>query len=578
MSDLVEMVKRGQVRAITVSNESLVVERIDSPQPVKVAKDRRTELFATLNGAGVPRAQIDALSVTYSTPSSVGGWLSIAAFILPVLLVGGLMFWVLRRSRGPGGEAMSFGRTRARRVVAAQTGVTFADVAGVEEAKQELSEVVDFLRSPEKFTALGARTPRGVLLLGPPGTGKTLLARAVAGEAGVPFFSVSGSEFVEMFVGVGASRVRDLFDQAKKAAPCIVFVDEIDAVGRSRGVGMGGGNDEREQTLNQILVEMDGFDTGTNVIVIAATNRPDVLDPALLRPGRFDRQVVLDRPDIVGRTAVLNVHKKGKPLDGNVSIEEVARQTSGFSGADLANLLNEAAILAARRDKKSIGMSELEEAVDRVVAGPARVSRVVSPLEKKIVAYHEAGHAVAARYLKHLAPLHKVTVVPRGTMGGYTRLLPTEDSYLRSRRELEDTLVFALGGRAAELMVFNELSTGAGGDIEQATRLAREMVISLGMSNRIGPVALGEPGGMGFLGHRGGGGGMHSAATTEVIDDEVRWMLDRAASRAEEILAEHRDALDRMAEALLEQETLAGAELERCFAPEPAATSEVAGG
>jgi cell division protease FtsH len=567
ISQLAELAKQGKVRAVTIRPDDFLVETTGSATPLRANRGPKTDLFTTLNSASVPRDRIDAITVRYAAPSAYGFLGTLALLLLPILLLGAITFWIISRGRGPTGEAFSFGRTRARRVVGTQTGITFADVAGVDEAKEELAEVVEFLRTPEKFTALGARTPRGVLLLGPPGTGKTLIAKAVAGEAGVPFFSVSGSEFVEMFVGVGASRARDLFDQAKKAAPCIVFVDEIDAVGRSRGVGMGGGNDEREQTLNQILVEMDGFDTNTNVIVIAATNRPDVLDPALLRPGRFDRQVHLDRPDIRGRTAVLNVHRKGKPLDADVEIGEVARQTAGFSGADLANLLNEAAILAARRDRTTISTAELEEAVDRVVSGPARINRVVSAREKSIVAYHESGHAVVARYLPHLPPLHKVTAVPRGTMGGYTRLLPTEDRYLRGRRELEETLVFALGGRVAEELVFAEQSTGAANDIEQATRLAREMVVRLGMSKRFGPIALAEPAAMGFLGRGMPTGGLHAAATVEAIDDEVRWLIDTAAARAESILAEHRDALDRLAAALIDHETVSGEELEQIFAP-----------
>jgi cell division protease FtsH len=451
-------------------------------------------------------------------------------------------------------------------VVGAKTNTRFSDVAGVDEAKQELVEVVEFLTRPEAFTALGARTPRGVLLVGPPGTGKTLLARAVAGEAGVPFFSLSGSEFVEMFVGVGASRVRDLFQQAKRQAPCIVFVDEVDAIGRSRGVGMGGGNDEREQTLNQILVEMDGFDTDTNVVVIAATNRPDVLDPALLRPGRFDRQVVLDRPDSVGRAAILAVHGGNKPFDTDVDLSVIARQTPGFTGADLANVLNEAAILAARRNRKTIGVSEVEEAVDRVVAGPARTSRVMAARDREIVAYHEAGHAVVARYLPNLDPLHKVTILSRGIAGGYTRLLPTEDRNYHSRAELQATLVFTLGGRAAEELVFDEPSTGASNDIQRATDLARYMVTALGMSERLGTVALGKRSGSRFLGNGRVDPSGHSRLTTQLVDDEIRGLLDVSLERARAILRDHSDQLERLTRALLERETLAGQDLEQVFA------------
>jgi cell division protease FtsH len=569
MSELVRLAKAGRITAITIEGDSLLVERPDPPRTARVRTAPRTDLYRTLETAGVPPGRVDGIRIAYAAPSGLGDWFGLLALVVPVVLLTAALFWVMRRARGPGHQALSFGKSRARRFVGAKTGVTFADVAGAEEAKQELQEVVECLKDPEKFAALGARIPHGVLLTGPPGTGKTLLARAVAGEAGVPFFSISGSEFVEMFVGVGASRARDLFDQAKKHAPCIVFVDEIDAVGRQRGGGMGGGNDEREQTLNQILVEMDGFDTDTNVVVVAATNRPDVLDPALLRPGRFDRQVVLDRPDTVGRAAVLAVHSKGKALDRSVDLGVLAKQTVGFSGADLANVLNEAAILAARRDRKTIGLPELEEAVDRVVAGPARLSRVVSEREKAIIAYHEGGHAVAARYLRHLAPLHKVTVVPRGTVGGYTRLLPVEDRYLRSRTELEDTLVFTLGGRVAEELVFAEVTTGAGQDIEQATHLARRMVAGLGMSRRVGPVALGHRSETVFLGRGVADRRPYSQTTAEAVDDEIRALIDAAAGRAREILVAHRGALDRLARALVEQETLSGAELEAVFVVPP---------
>ncbi len=407
----------------------------------------------------------NSIQIRAQQPSSLNAWLGIIGSFVPVLFFGGLLLFMMRQAQGSNNQALSFGKSRARMFTGNRPTVTFQDVAGVEEAKQELAEVVEFLKYPEKFAALGARIPRGVLLIGSPGTGKTLLARAVAGEAGVPFFSISGSEFVEMFVGVGASRVRDLFDQAKRNAPCIVFVDEIDAVGRQRGAGLGGSHDEREQTLNQILVEMDGFDTNTNVIVVAATNRPDVLDPALLRPGRFDRQVILDRPDIRGRRAVLDVHAKGKPLDKDVSLDTLAKQTPGFSGADLMNLLNEAAILAARRNKKTIAMSECEEAIDRVVAGPERKSRIITEKEKIITAYHEVGHALVAKMLPNLDPVHKITIIARGMMGGYTQLLPTEDRYLYTRSHFEDTLAWSLGGHAAEQIVFGEMTTGAQNDI-----------------------------------------------------------------------------------------------------------------
>ena len=443
--------------------------------------------------------------------------------------------------------------------------MTFADVAGVEEAKQELQEIVEFLKFPDKFAALGARIPKGLLLVGPPGTGKTLISRAVAGEAGVPFFSISGSEFVEMFVGVGASRVRDLFDQAKRNSPCIVFVDEIDAVGRQRGAGLGGSHDEREQTLNQILVEMDGFDTNTNVIVIAATNRPDVLDPALLRPGRFDRQVVLDRPDIRGRTSILQVHAKGKPLETSISLQTLARQTPGFSGADLANLLNEAAILAARRNKRKIGMSELEEAIDRVIAGPARKSRIISEREKAITAYHEVGHALVARMLPNTDPVHKVSIVARGQAGGFTMLLPTEDRYLWSKPQFEDVLAYALGGHVAELIIFGEVTTGASNDIERVTKIARSMVTEYGMSSRIGPMALGHKDELVFLGRDFGEQRNYSEQTAREIDEEIRRIIQDAFDKAHNVLLQNKTRLIMISERLIKEETLEGPLFESLF-------------
>ena len=443
--------------------------------------------------------------------------------------------------------------------------ITFADVEVVEEAKQELQEVVEFLKYPEKFSALGARIPKGVLLVGPPGTGKTLLSRAVAGEAGVPFFSISGSEFVEMFVGVGASRVRDLFDQAKRNAPCIVFVDEIDAVGRQRGAGLGGSHDEREQTLNQILVEMDGFDTNTNVIVIAATNRPDVLDPALLRPGRFDRQVVLPQPDINGRRSILEVHARGKPLDKSVQLDVLAKQTPGFSGADLANLINEAAILSARRSKKTIGMSEMQEAIDRVIAGPERKSRIISEREKLVTAYHAGGHAVVGRFLKNHDPVHKISIIARGMMGGYTRYLPNEDRYLWTKSQFEDRLAATLGGHAAEKVIFGEMSTGAENDIGVATNLARKMVKEYGMSERLGPVALGHKEELIFLGREIGEQKNYSEKVAEAIDEEIRRLIDEAYDKAVSIIEEKRAILDRLADELVKRETIEGEVLEAVF-------------
>ena len=451
-----------------------------------------TDVYGDVLKAAEAGGQTDP-SIIFSgiEASQTGQWISLlVGALLPVLLIGGFLFFMMRQAQGTNNQAMSFGKSRARMFLGNKTVVTFADVAGVDEAKTELQEVVEFLKYPEKFNSLGARIPRGVLLVGPPGTGKTLMARAVAGEAGVPFFSISGSEFVEMFVGVGASRVRDLFDQAKRNAPCIVFVDEIDAVGRQRGAGLGGSHDEREQTLNQILVEMDGFDTNTNVIVVAATNRPDVLDPALLRPGRFDRQVILDRPDMKGRVEILRVHTKGKPLDKAIAIEDVAKQSPGFSGADLANLVNESAILAARRNKKLIGMSEFQEALERIVAGPERKSRVISDAEKLIIAYHEGGHAVVQRILPKCDPVSKVTIISRGMALGYTMALPSEDRYLQSKTEFEDKIAGMLGGNASERLVFGDTTTGASNDIEKATDLARRMVTEFGMSEQDGAAGL----------------------------------------------------------------------------------------
>jgi cell division protease FtsH len=453
--------------------------------------------------------------------------------------------------------------------------VTFTDVAGVEEAKQELQEIVEFLKQPEKFLALGARIPRGVLLIGAPGTGKTLLARAVAGEAGVPFFSISGSEFVEMFVGVGASRVRDLFDQAKRNAPCIVFVDEIDAVGRHRGAGLGGGHDEREQTLNQILVEMDGFDTSTNVIVLAATNRPDILDPALLRPGRFDRRVVLDLPDINGRTGILQVHAKGKPLDETVKLETISRQTVGFSGADLANLVNEAAILAARRNKKTIAMTEFEESIDRVIAGPERKSRIINAKEKEITAYHEAGHALVARKLPNADPVHKVSIVARGMMGGYTRLLPAEDRHIVTRSQYMDGLAVLLAGHLAEEIVFNEKTTGPRDDIERVTKIARSMVTEYGMSDRLELRTFGHKEELVFLGREISEQRNYSERVALEIDREVRIIIQKAYDVAKAILVENKPKLVQIAQRLVAEETLEGEKLEKLFnEPVPAAPAQ----
>jgi cell division protease FtsH len=481
--------------------------------------------------------------------------------IMPYILIFGVFIFIFMQMQGGGNRVMSFGKAKAKQITRDMPKVTFSDVAGAEEAVEELYEIKEFLAKPQKFRAMGAKIPKGVLLYGPPGTGKTLLARAVAGEAGVPFFSISGSDFVEMFVGVGASRVRDLFEQAKAQAPAIIFVDEIDAVGRHRGAGLGGGHDEREQTLNQLLVEMDGFDVKTGVILIAATNRPDILDPALLRPGRFDRQIVVDRPDIKGREKILEVHAKGKPFAENVDLKVIARSTPGFTGADLANTINEAALLAARRDRDEIGQAELEEAIDRVIAGPERRSKVMTEEEKKLTAYHEGGHALVGHALPHADPVHKVTIIPRGRAGGYTRSLPLQDKAYQRRSELVDSLAQALGGRTAEEIVFGDPSTGAYSDIEQATDMARSMVMEHGMSDRLGPMRYGTPQGQVFLGRDYNRAIDYSDEVAAMIDEEVRKLITQAHEEARAILTTHREALDRIADALLERETLYAADI-----------------
>jgi cell division protease FtsH len=502
--------------------------------------------------------------------NATGGYL--VSVLLPniilVILIAAFMWWVLRQTQSGNNQAISFGRSRARMIAGDKPAITFADVAGVDEAKQELAEIVEFLKYPEKFVALGARIPKGVLLVGPPGTGKTLLSKAVAGEAGVPFFSISGSEFVEMFVGVGASRVRDLFDQAKKNSPCIVFVDEIDAVGRQRGAGLGGGHDEREQTLNQLLVEMDGFDTNTHVIVIAATNRPDVLDPALLRPGRFDRHVTLDRPDIKGRRSILDVHARNKPLDSTVDLDVLARQTPGFSGADLANLINEAAILAARANKKVIGMDELEEAIARVIAGPERKSRRISDKEKEIIAYHEVGHALVMKALPHTDPVHKISIISRGMALGWTLSLPEEDKYLVSRDELMDQIAGIMGGRVAEEIVFKDITSGAENDIQKATQLARRMVTQWGMSDKLGTVTMGHKEELVFLGRDLGEQRNYSEEVAAIIDEEIRSIVDHGYQTAKSILTQQRGKMDAVVDRLKVVETIDGKELDEILAAE----------
>ncbi|MEA2524790.1 MAG: cell division protease FtsH [Thermomicrobiales bacterium] len=562
-------INAGKVRKLTQSENSntVKVEYNDDTNAAKTILPKDTSIVQMLTGYGITP---NTVVVDIKPASRWGNWLGAVGFLLPTLFLIAIFVFMMRQAQGSNNQAISFGKSRARLFTGNKPTVTFADVAGVDEAKEELVEVVEFLKYPDKFQALGARIPRGVLLVGPPGTGKTLLSRAVAGEAGVPFFSISGSEFVEMFVGVGASRVRDLFDQAKKSAPCIVFVDEIDAVGRQRGAGLGGSHDEREQTLNQILVEMDGFDSSTNVIVIAATNRPDVLDPALLRPGRFDRQVILDRPDIQGRRAILDVHARGKPLEDEVSVENLARQTPGFSGADLENLVNEAAILAARRNKKTVGRDELTEAIDRVIAGPQRKSRVISDRERMMTAYHEAGHALVARMLPNSDPVRKVSIVARGMMGGYTRVVPDEDRLFKTKKQFEDELAVFMAGQVAEMMVFEEQSTGAANDIERATMIARRMVTEFGMSRTLGPLAFGKKDELVFLGREISEQRNYSDEVAFQIDREIRELIDAAHERAKTVLTAEFDKLEAIAKLLVQEETIEGEQLESLFdSPRP---------
>jgi len=568
-------IKAGKIEQLVMTSGSDEVQvRYYGSQDVRSLRlPPNVDIFELLQTYGIDPQSV---SIDTKAASQWGNWLGTLTFLLPTIFLIGVIIFMMRQAQGTNNQALSFGKSRARVFTSNRPTVTFDDVAGVDEAKEELQEIVEFLKYPEKFAALGARIPRGVLLVGPPGTGKTLLSRAVAGEAGVPFFSISGSEFVEMFVGVGASRVRDLFDQAKRNAPCIVFIDEIDAVGRQRGAGLGGSHDEREQTLNQILVEMDGFDSSTNVIVLAATNRPDVLDPALLRPGRFDRQVVLDRPDLHGRLAILKVHTRGKPLESDVDLEDLARQTPGFSGADLENLVNEAAILAARRNKKTIGRRELYEAIDRVVAGPERKSRRISEREKLMTAYHEAGHALVARMLPHADPVHKVSIVARGMMGGYTRVLPEEDRFFWTKKQFEAQLAVFMAGLVAEELVFQEVSTGAANDIERATTLARRMVTEFGMSERLGPLAFGRKEELVFLGREIAEQRNYSDQVAYEIDQEVRRLIDQAYRTAKDILMQHMDKLEKIATLLVEKETLEGHEIEALF-DEPRPRPELVG-
>jgi cell division protease FtsH len=565
LQELATEIKEGKVAKISIDGDTLDIERRDGVQATSY-KETDVSLVSSLATLGVSPEQISPVVIEVAPPSGLFGWLGILSWVLPLILISAFFLIVFRQAQSSGNQAISFGRSRARMFTGEKPTITFDDVAGVEEAKQELSEVVEFLKEPQKFIALGARIPKGVILMGAPGTGKTLMAKAVSGEAGVPFFSISGSEFVEMFVGVGASRVRDLFDQAKRNSPCIVFVDEIDAVGRHRGAGLGGSHDEREQTLNQILVEMDGFDTDTNVIIIAATNRPDILDPALLRPGRFDRRVVLDRPDMVGRQRILEVHVRGKPLGKDVDLAALARQTPGFVGADIESLVNEAAILAARRNKMTIEMSEFQEAVERVIAGPERKSRVITEEEKEVVAYHEAGHALAAAKTPEADKVRKVTIIPRGMAGGYTLVLPDEDKYLASSTKFHAELVMMLGGRAAEQAVFNRITTGAGNDLDRATDLARKMIMEYGMSNQLGPMTYGEREEMIFLGRNIAEHRNYSEAIARRIDSEVRQIIGKAYNNALEIMTHNRNLLDKIARLLIENETLGEQEVEALLA------------
>jgi cell division protease FtsH len=561
-------IQNGNITRIVEDDNRLTVYMKDLSTR-SATKESIGSLVAQLSQLGVSADQLapEHVKIEIKPPSPWVGLITLLGYILPFLLLGGAFFFIFRQAQGSNNAAMSFGKSRARMFSGDRPTVTFADVAGVDESKEELQEVVEFLREPQKFIALGARIPKGVLLVGPPGTGKTLLAKAVSGEAGVPFFSISGSEFVEMFVGVGASRVRDLFDQAKRHSPCIVFVDEIDAVGRQRGAGLGGSHDEREQTLNQMLVEMDGFDTDTNIIIMAATNRPDILDPALLRPGRFDRRVVLDRPDVRGREAIIKVHIKGKPLAPDVNLALLARGTPGFVGADLENLVNEAAILAARRNKKVIGQAEFEESIERVIAGPERKSRLISEAEKRIVAYHEAGHAVVMNSLPECDPVQKVSIIARGMAGGFTLSLPEEDRILMPRKKILADMIGLLGGRAAEELVFDDITSGASNDIERVTQLARTMVTRLGMSTTLGPMVYGQKEDLIFLGREISEQRDYSESVAEQIDREVRGLVSEAYKNAKSLLVENREFLDHVAQRLLEVETLSREEFEKIFPP-----------
>ena len=570
ITQLAADLKKGAVSTIKVQGDILTIEYRNDGTPSRTSrKEPDATLLETFEDLGVTSEHLRNVGIEVESPGAWGNWAGLLITIVPLALFGALLFFMVRQAQGTNNQALSFGKSRARVFTGENPTVTFDDVAGVDEAKHELSEVVEFLREPEKFISLGARIPKGVLMVGPPGSGKTLMAKAVSGEAGVPFFSISGSEFVEMFVGVGASRVRDLFEQAKRSSPCIVFVDEVDAVGRHRGAGLGGSHDEREQTLNQILVEMDGFDTDTNLIVIAATNRPDILDPALLRPGRFDRRVVLDRPDWVGRKKIFEVHTRGKPLSPDVDLERVAKGTVGFVGADIENLVNEAAILAARRNRKSISMSEFMEATEKVMLGPERKSRVITDKEKEIIAYHEAAHALVARMTPGADPVQKVSIIARGTSGGYTLLLPEDDRTLVSKSRFMARLAVFLGGRVAEEVVFDDITTGASNDLEQATRIARSMVTQYGMSDSLGPLTFGEKEELVFLGKEIGEQRNYSEDVARAIDEEVRSLVNEAYEHARGIITRYRDKLAAISEKLEEEETLEAEEFEAFFADVP---------
>ena len=546
-------VRAGRIPELSISDSRAVLRSGGVSRYAVISE--RTDVIADLNARGLNIERED-VRVSFGDSGRFGFLLQFLTSMFPVLLFIGILIFMMRQAQGTNNQALSFGKSKARMISGHRPTVTFKDVQGVDEAKQELAEVVEFLRYPEKFTKIGARIPSGVLLIGPPGTGKTYLAKAVAGESGVPFFNISGSEFVEMFVGVGASRVRDLFEKARHNAPCLIFVDEIDAVGRQRGAGLGGSHDEREQTLNQILVEMDGFESDTKVIVLAATNRPDILDPALLRPGRFDRQVVLDRPDIKGRESILKVHARGKPLNEDVDLLTLAKQTSGFTGADLENLLNEGAILAARENKATIEMVHLEESIDRVIAGPERKSRVISAKEKLVTAFHETGHALVGHLMGEMDEVHKVSIIARGRLGGYTRFLPAEDRSMMTKTQFEDQLASMMGGRAAEMLIFKEITTGAANDLNQATTLARQMVTQYGMSSKLGPRTFGKVNELVFLGRDIAETRDYSESIAEQIDDEVSNLVTRAHQRATDVLNANEEMLRRLADHLTEVETM----------------------